>query len=62
VLITGSDYEFVTVDIPGAWEAVDLGQTDENTRAYELSMQYVYDPTNAFGVQVRAQNERAAAY
>ena len=62
VLISGSDYYEVTVDIPGAWEAVDLGQTDENTRAYEMSLQYVYDPTNTFGVQIRAINTRATAY
>lgn len=62
VLISGSDYYFVTVDIPGAWEAVDLGQTDENTRAYELSLQYIYDTTNSYGLQIRAQNIRTAAY
>lgn len=53
---------FVTVDIPGAWEAVDLGGSDENTRAYELSLTYVYDTTNTYGLQIRAQNNRAAAW
>jgi hypothetical protein len=62
VVISGADKEFVTVDIPGAWDAVDLGQTDENTRAYELSLQYVYDVTNSFGLQVRAQNNRSTGY
>jgi hypothetical protein len=61
-VISGSDNKFVRVDIPGAWEAFDLGQTDKGTRVYELSLQYVYDPTNAFGVQILAQNERTAAY
>ena len=61
-LITGVHYHQVTVDIPGAWDAVDLGQTDENTRTYELSLQYVYDTTNAYGVQIRAKNTRATAY
>jgi hypothetical protein len=61
-VISGSDKKFVTVDIPGAWEAVDLGQKDENTRAYELSLQYLYDPTNAYGLQIRAQNARSTAY
>jgi hypothetical protein len=53
---------FVTLDIPAAWSAVDLGQVDEGTRAYQLTGQYVYDPTNAFGFQLRAQNARTAAY
>lgn len=53
---------FVTIDIPGAWELFDLGGTDEGTRVYELSLQYVYDPTNAFGLQIRCQNDRTAAW
>lgn len=53
---------FVTLDIPGAWTAVDLGQVDEQTRVYQLGLQYVYDVTNAFGFQLRAQNARTAAY
>jgi hypothetical protein len=61
-VIDGSDKKFVQVDIPGAWEAFDLGGTDKGTRVYELSLQYVYDPTNAFGLRIRAQNERATAY
>jgi hypothetical protein len=62
VVISGADKLFVTVDIPGAWEAVDLGGTDEGTRAYEMSLQYIYDTTNLFGLQIRAQNARTAAY
>lgn len=54
--------KFVTIDIPGAWEAFDLGGSGEGTRTYELGLQYVYDPTNAFGLQIRAQNARTAAY
>ncbi len=61
-LIAGSDYKFVTVDIPGAWNAFDLGGDDEGTRVYELGLQYIYDPTNAFGVQIRCQNERSVAW
>ncbi len=53
---------FVTVDIPGAWEAVDLGGSDNGTRAYELSLQYVYDVTNVYGLQIRCQNLRATAW
>ncbi len=62
VLITGVHYYQVTVDIPGAWDAVDLGGSDEGTRTYELSLQYVYDTTNSYGVQIRAKNTRSAAY
>lgn len=54
--------KFVTIDIAGAWEAVDLGGTDEGTRVYQMSLQYVYDPTNTFGVRVRCQNARTAAW
>lgn len=52
----------VWLDIPAAWSAVDLGQTDENTRAYQFSAQYVYDPTNAFGFRAIARNARATAF
>lgn len=62
VVISGGDKKFVTIDIPGAWSAYDLGQTDENTRAYQLTLQYVYDTTNAYGIQIRAQNARSAAW
>jgi hypothetical protein len=61
-VIAGAEKTFVTVDVPGAWESVDLGGTDEGTRVYELSLQYMYDLTNAFGLQVRAQNDRSAAW
>lgn len=61
-VIDGADKAFVTVDIPGAWSAVDLGQSADGTRTYQLELQYVYDVTNAFGLQIRAQNGRAAAW
>lgn len=53
---------FVTIDVPMAWSAFDLNQSEAGARAYALSGQYVYDPTNSFGVQVRAQNNRNAAW
>lgn len=62
VIISGSDEYFVTIDLPGAWDAFDLGGSDEGTRTYELSLQYVYDPTNAFGLRVRCQNNRSSAW
>lgn len=61
-LIEGSLYKFVTIDLPGAWELFDLGGEDEGTRTYELSLQYIYDAANAFGLQIRAQNARTAAW
>lgn len=61
-VISGADKKFITIDIPGAWDAIDLGGTDEGTRTYELGLQYIYDPTNAFGFQIRAQNARATAW
>lgn len=61
-IVDGSDTAYVAVDLPGAWSAFDLGGSDENTRAYELTLQYVYDPTNAFGLQILAQNDRTAAW
>ncbi len=53
---------FVTVDLPGAWSAFDLGGEDAGTRVYELRLQYVMDPVNAYGFQLRAQNARATAF
>lgn len=61
-VISGGDKKFVTIDIPGAWDAFDLGGSDEGTRVYELALQYVYDVTNAWGLQVRAQNARTTAF
>lgn len=61
-VISGTLKRLVSLDIPGAWSVFDLGGTDEGTRVYELEMGYVYDPTNAFGLQIRCQNDRAQAW
>lgn len=61
-LISAGNYKFVTIDLPGAWDAFDLGGSDEGTRVYELGLQYVYDSTNAYGLQIRAQNTRSTAW
>ncbi len=58
----GPDTEFVRVDIPGAWTAVDLGGNDNGTHVYELSLNYVYDPTNTFGLQVVVQTARTTVF
>lgn len=52
----------VRIDIPGAWDAYDMNQDNALTRKYELGLDYVYDPTNAFGVQVGCINARTATF
>lgn len=54
--------KFVTIDLPGAWDSFNLSGSDKKTRTYELGLQYIYDTTNAFGLQIRAQNARATAW
>lgn len=61
-IISNALKRFVTIDIPGAWSAVGLGGNDNNRRTYEMSLQYVYDPTLAAGIQIRCQNTRATAW
>jgi hypothetical protein len=52
----------VAIDIPGTWSSPDVDQEDANTRSWSFPFSYVYDSTNAFGVQVRVQTNRTAAY
>ncbi len=61
-IISGADKKYVKIDIPGAWDAFDLGGSDEGTRTYELGLQYVYDPTNTYGLEITCQNSRATAW
>jgi hypothetical protein len=61
-VISNTYKKFVSVDVPGAWNAVGLGGNENNRRTYELGLQYVYDPTLAAGIQIRCQNTRAAAW
>lgn len=61
-VISNSYKRFVTIDLPGAWNAVGLGGNENNRRTYELGLQYVYDPTLAAGIQIRCQNTRSAAW
>ena len=53
---------FVTIDLPGEWTLYDLGGTDEGTRAYNLTLTGTYDTTLGAMLQIRAQNNRTAAY
>lgn len=54
--------KFVTLDIPGAWGVVDLGQMYNGMRAYQFTFNGLYDTTNAFMLQARAQNARTSAW
>lgn len=54
--------KFVTIDIPGAWTAVALGESGDGVRRYGLSLQGVYQSTLAAMIQIRAQNNRTAAF
>lgn len=53
---------FVTIDIPGAWNAVNLGSSVGNIRAYELSMNGIYEPTLATQLQIRTQSTRTTLF
>lgn len=61
-IIEGALKRFVTIDLPGGWSAVDLNQSDSNVRAYEFSMNGVYEPTLAAALQIRCQNDRASVF
>jgi hypothetical protein len=61
-VLTGVQKSFVQVDLPGSWSAFNFAQNDAGTRTYQLTWQGVYDPTNGFVIQVRAQNSRPTAY
>lgn len=62
-LIEAGFNKSVTVDIPGAWSAVDLTQDDASTRVYEFKLQYVYEPTTlASGLTVICTTDRTTAY
>lgn len=52
----------ITIDVPLAWGAVDLAPEDKGTKVYKFTGNYIYDPSNAFGLQVKVQNSRATAY
>ncbi len=54
--------EFVTIDLPGKFTSPDRNQEDAGNRAVSLPFQYVYDPTNAFALQIRCQCNRSAIW
>jgi hypothetical protein len=53
---------FVTIDLPGGWSAVELGEDNAGARMYRLSMQGIYDSSLGAGLQIRAQNSRITAF
>jgi hypothetical protein len=57
-----SGRRYVAIDLPGAWTSPDTDQADANTRTYSFPLQYATDVTNAFGIRVRCQTSRTAAY
>lgn len=59
--VTGVN-EKIWVDLPGAWTAVDLNQESNGVRAYQLKLNYVYDPVNAMGAQVTVTTARSAVF
>lgn len=61
-LTFGPDASATTLDIPGVWTAEDLGQKDKGTRVYRMTLDYIYDATNAFGFRVRAVSARTASF
>jgi len=61
-VIGGGITRSTKIDLPGAWAALSLGETDAGTRVYKLTLDYVYDSSNAFGVQIQCTNDRATAW
>lgn len=57
-----SGKETIWVDLPGFWSAADVGGTNAGTRCYQMTLNYLYDPTNAFGFRIRCLNGRATAW
>jgi hypothetical protein len=57
---TGGSY--TTLDIPGIWRVADLGQTDRKTRIYRMTLDYLYDPTLAYGFQLQAHTGRTTLF
>lgn len=50
------------IDVPCAWTAVDLTPEDAGTKIYKFTFNYVYDSTNAYGLQITTTSARSVAY
>jgi hypothetical protein len=62
VIGTSANKPQVWIDAPCAWTVVDLTPEDAGTKVYKFTFNYVYDPTNAYGIQVTTFSSRSAAY
>lgn len=51
---------FVRLTVPSKWTAWATDQEDAESRVYNAEFRYIYDPTNAYGVQFELQNTREA--
>lgn len=54
--------EFVTIDVPGAWAAVNLNGSGGGTRLYEFNLDYLFSSALAAGLVMRCQCARTAAF
>lgn len=52
----------VMIDVAGHWMSPDFTGEDAGTRTYQMTLQYRYDATNAFGCRVTTINGRAATW
>lgn len=62
VIGTSSVKPQVKFDIPGAYAMADLSGDDENTKVYKLTLNSIYDVTNAFMFKATVANGLATAY
>jgi hypothetical protein len=57
-----SGAEYVTLDLPLAWSAMNLTGDNDGTRTYELQGNYVYDSALAAGIVLTCQTSRATTF
>lgn len=57
-----SGRNYVAIDLPGAWSAINLGGSADGIRTYELQMMGVYDSVLAAMAAITCQNARTVAF
>lgn len=57
-----SGRKYVTITLPGAWTAVNLGGSADQVRTYEFSFQPIYSATLAAMGEIACHNARATAF
>lgn len=60
--IEGAFRHKITVDVPGAWTAINLGASGNGVRKYEIDLQGVYSGVLAAMFQLQVQSSRSAAF